>query len=120
MGLYDFQGRFVAAIEAGTKRHTIRAPRKHPDRPGSTLHLYTGLRRKGARLLKRVECSLVQDIEITERGSILLDGQPLRDEESEELARRDGFADLAEMMGHWRASGRLPFRGQMIFWRPDR
>jgi hypothetical protein len=118
MGLYNFQPRFVDPILAGTKRHTIRAPRRHPDRPGSTLHLYTGLRRKGARLLKRVECTAVAEIAITEWGTIRVDGRCITEEEAEELARRDGFADLAEMLEHWR--GRLPFVGHMIFWSPDR
>lgn len=118
MGLYNFQERFACPILAGTKRHTIRAPRKHPDRPGCTLHLYTGLRRKGARLLMIAPCTAVSEIEIAERGTIRLDGRDLRDDEAEELARRDGFAGLAEMLRFW--AGRMPFRGHMIFWSPDR
>ena len=114
MGLYNFQPRFVGPILAGTKRHTIRAPRKHPDRPGSTLHLYTGLRQRGARLLMRVPCTDVAAIEISADGTITLDGRPLRDDEAQELARRDGFAGVAEMLSFW--GGRLPFAGQMIFW----
>ena len=51
MGLYNFQARFVPFILNGAKTHTIRAIRTNPDKPGNTLHLYTGLRQKGARLL---------------------------------------------------------------------
>lgn len=50
MGLYNFQKRFVPFILSGAKTHTIRALRAHPDKPGDTLHLYTGLRQKGAKL----------------------------------------------------------------------
>lgn len=52
MGLYNFQERFVAAILAREKRHTIRGLRAHPDEPGDTMHLYTGLRTKKSRLLR--------------------------------------------------------------------
>lgn len=116
MGLYNFQERFVPAILDGTKRHTIRAPRKHPDVPGNTLHLYAGLRRKGARLLMRATCTAVVEIRIGDHGTIYLDGRPLSEDEREELARRDGFADLADMLEYWRRGERLPFRGHMIFW----
>lgn len=116
MGLYNFQERFVPAIEAGTKRHTIRAPRKHPDRPGNTLHLYTGLRHKGARLLARVQCTAVAEITISRFGQIAIDGRPLTMVEAEQLARLDGFAGLAEMIAFWSTPNRLPFRGQMIHW----
>lgn len=116
MGLYNFQARFVPLILAGTKRHTIRAPRVHPDRPGNTLHLYTGLRRPGARLLDRVRCTHVSDIAITADGRVMVDGRLLSAEECEFLARKDGFSSHAEMMRFWRDGGRLPFLGHMIHW----
>lgn len=68
MGLYNFQARFVPFILAGAKTHTIRAVRANPDKPGNTLHLYTGLRHKGARLLMRVPCVKVEEIEIDACG----------------------------------------------------
>jgi hypothetical protein len=34
MGLYNFQRRFLSHILAGQKTYTIRAIRKHPDKPG--------------------------------------------------------------------------------------
>jgi len=60
VGLYNFHPRFVPFIEIGlrdphnprAKTHTIRAPRAREDRPGSTMHLYVGLRRKGARRIE--------------------------------------------------------------------
>jgi hypothetical protein len=71
MGLYNFKDRFVAPILAGEKTHTIRAERKHPDKPGKIMHLYTGLRTKKAKLLFRVPCVKVAEIRIYEPASIL-------------------------------------------------
>jgi type IV secretory pathway protease TraF len=114
MGLYNFQKRFVPMIEAGTKTHTIRAPRRHPDEPGRMLHLYTGLRQRGARLLKRVACVAVQEICIKKNSEVLIDGVKLSTDECEALARSDGFGSFQEMMRFW--DGRRPFVGQVIHW----
>jgi hypothetical protein len=114
MGLYNFQERFVAPILAGAKRQTIRANRKHPDAPGDTLHLYTGLRHKGARLLARVHCTWTAQIQIDRDGLIAIDGVDLTRAEYRVLAERDGFASYAEMMEFWK--GRLPFEGQILGW----
>jgi hypothetical protein len=116
MGLYNFQPRFAAPILNGTKRQTIRAFRRHPDKPGRILHLYTGLRRKGATFLGRFCCTWAAPIRIHEDGTIVVDGLTLSVTEREELARRDGFNDHAEMMSFW--NGRLPFEGQILGWDP--
>ena len=115
MGLYNFMPRFVDPILRGEKTHTIRARRRYPDRPGSTMHLYTGLRQKGARLLMRRLCVKVQDIEITV-GGVTLDGVRLDADEREALARSDGFASWGEMLWFW--DGRLPFKGNVFHWSP--
>jgi uncharacterized protein YqfB (UPF0267 family) len=115
MGLYNFQKRFVPMILDGSKTHTIRALRAHPDKPGNVLHLYTGLRQKGAQLLMRVRCTKVEEILIDSACQISIDGQLLDISEREQLARRDGFMDYVDMMCFWR--GRLPFRGCIIHWR---
>jgi uncharacterized protein YqfB (UPF0267 family) len=115
MGIYNFQPRFVPAILAGRKTHTIRAVRRHPDKPGNVLHLYTGLRHKGAKLLMRVKCVAVEPIEISEAG-IRINGDGLSLHECELLAKRDGFDDgFSQMLEFW--GGRLPFLGQIIHWR---
>lgn len=170
MGLYNFQPRFVPRIEIGlihpddprAKTHTIRAPRKggREDKPGNKMHLYTGLRQKGAyRIEARAKdappvCVCVESVVIwggphwPHRGhrddegfhgevwvgpfldNVLDDEaaqgavvaaphcyglQRLDVNEVEALARRDGFADFAEMMTFW--SGRLPFYGHIFHWR---
>lgn len=117
MGLYNFQRRFVPKILSGEKTHTIRAQRANPDEPGNVLHLYTGLRHKGAKLLMRVPCVKVEEIVITDTPlrRIVLDGTLLNFDEEESLARRDGFESFAQMLEFWK--GRLPFKGHVIHWK---
>ena len=117
MGLYNFHRRFVPFIKNGTKKHTIRAERCHPDKAGNTLHLYQGLRTKKAKLIKRVECVKIEQIYIYRdfQTEVEIAGVPLTVSEKESLARRDGFKDFAEMMDFW--CGRLPFHGQIIHWK---
>ena len=125
MGLYNFQKRFAPMILDGSKTHTIRAPRKDGRLPkqGELLHLYTGLRQKGARLLMRVPCAKVDTITIgldgvvwikeiddlgyVRKGRLFPAGE-------ERLAIADGFNTFAEMMKFW--EGRLPFEGNIIHW----
>lgn len=117
MGIYNFKIQFRSDIEADRKRHTIRAKRKHPDKPGNLLHLYTGLRTKKSKLIKRRYCTLVQDIWIGEHGMVVIDGVPLDKWEREALAKSDGFPDFKPMMAFW--DGRLPFSGDLIHWESD-
>jgi len=121
MGLYNFLPRFVPFILDGRKTHTIRAERRYPDKPGTTLHLYTGLRTKRAKLLMRVECVAVEEIEILTiekyggHPYVFVGGLGLNHSEKEQLARRDGFHDFTEMIAFWEA--RLPFKGHIIHWK---
>jgi len=129
MGVYNFQSRFVPKILAGEKTHTIRKVRVNPDKPGNVLHLYTGLRHKGAQLLMRVPCVKIEEIEIRAhvaaydlsngdvwtRFVVKIDGNELSPDECEALARRDGFPAFRDMMQFW--DGRLPFRGHIIHWK---
>jgi hypothetical protein len=126
MGLYNFRRQFTAKILNGEKRHTIRLARLNPDRPGSTLHLYTGLRTKAAKLLMRVPCVKVETITIKDgafgdenHAAISIDGLPLDRSEREALAVRDGFENLEQMIQFWRCSNRLPFEGHIIHWNFD-
>jgi hypothetical protein len=144
MGLYNFRSRFVASVLNGTKTHTIRGTRKRPDKPGATMHLYNGLRQKGARLLMRAPCIRVEPIYIDAQCRVFLgqeqlsttnmtrDAAPysnepaglghahfcasLSNDECEALALRDGFSSFADMMSFW--EGRLPFHGHVYHWDP--
>ena len=129
MGIYNFQPRFVPFILDGRKTHTIRAPRRSRrgrpgliDLVGGTMHLYTGLRRKGARLLLRALCVKVEEIRMAPgpRGcyaDVYINGVALDDSEKELLARRDGFNSFLDMIGFW--AGRLPFDGHIYHWKPQ-
>ncbi len=118
MGLYGFKERFAPRILDGSKTHTIRPLRAIADKPGNTLHLYTGLRTKRAKLLMRVPCVKVESILMYEDGyrlAIVVDGSDLEQDECEAFARRDGFTSLADMKSFW--NGRLPFEGQIVHWK---
>lgn len=130
MGLYNFKRCFVPLILDGTKRHTIRAPRRHPDRPGAVMHLYTGLRRPGARLLFRAPCAVVQEIALTDDGLLFLDGRVRPGPVCDRLAWEDGFrpGDATEddpygaffaMLRYWREAHVLPFEGHIYHWDYD-
>lgn len=117
MGLYNFKLRFVKPIQDGTKTHTIRAKRKHPQKVGELMYLYCGLRQKGAfRIIPPPPCTKVEDILLQRDGSIYVAEVKLSLDEMEQLARRDGFSDLPEMMQFW--DGKFPFSGDINYWRP--
>jgi hypothetical protein len=121
MGLYNFKKRFAPFVRNGTKRHTIRAKRRYPDKPGNPVHLYCGLRTKHTELLGRSTCVKVEDIRVTIDRQVYIDGVLLFDDEKNQLAFRDGFRSrgraraFEEMMEFW--EGRLPFTGDIIHWK---
>lgn len=118
MPAYNFQVHFRTPITNGQKTHTIRAPRKRRTKPGEILSLYTGMRTKSCDLIFRAPCVKVEEIEIDVivgiGPRIRIDGLTLDESEREALARRDGFASLADMLAFW--DGRLPFLGEIIHW----
>ena len=139
MPLLNFMPRFVEPIRAGTKAHTIRGDRKYPIKVGQPLYLYCGARHPGAfRILpEAVPCTRVQPITIAECGrchgtgevaysstsygpcqvfDVRIDSIGLSNDECERLSIADGFASFTDMMKFW--EGRLPFKGQIIHWRP--
>ncbi len=126
MAILNFQQQFADDVESGSKRQTIRAERKRPVRVEERLHLYTGLRTKRARLLKRALCMEVWGIAIRSTGNVTVyethhgaTGRTLTDTEKEGLARLDGFKGpdaFGEMLAFFRETHGLPFFGQLIKW----
>ena len=120
MGLYNFKKRFAPFVRDGSKRHTIRGKRAHPDKPGNTLHLYCGLRTKHTELLGRSICVKVEEIHVSAGQQVFIDGVELSLSEKNALAFCDGFRSRGvedafdEMMEFW--EGRLPFSGNIIHW----
>lgn len=128
MPAFNFKNQFVEPIRAGTKNHTIRADQKDGTpraKVGDLLHHYCGMRTKGCfRIVPAVTCTKVERITIDDLGScdgipygrlIRVDENQLSHDECEQLARADGFLNLAAMMAFW--DGRLPFKGSIIHWR---
>jgi hypothetical protein len=118
MGLYNFRSRFVPLILDGRKTHTIRSSRARADKPGNTMHLYTGLRQRGAQLLMRAPCVRVDPIYIDAQHQVFLAEEQLSSDECQALAIRDGFSSFADMMTFW--EGRLPFHGHVYYWDPQK
>lgn len=129
MVAYNFQARFAAAVENGTKRQTIRAPRKgrraahhgidtwlgaHAA-PGETLQLYTGMRTRACRLLRTATCHDVSDVLIDENGRFW-SFRPQELHDIDYVAKADGFTSAHEMLTWFREAHGLPFRGVMIRW----
>jgi hypothetical protein len=108
MPILLFQPQFHEAVLTGTKRQTIRPPRKRPIRPGDRLSLraWTGAPyRSKQRELRQAICECVERIEI---------GEDFADNAE---AARDGFPSASAMRDWFRAQHGLPFVGDRIAWR---
>lgn len=121
-----FKPQFEAPTVAGTKRHTIRPPRKRQIPEGATLSLrvWTGLPyRSPQREFLRVPFNRSEEIQIHATGvSILRSNQTESDsfgdlESLDAFARADGFADWLEMVCWFHHTHGLPFMGCLIHWR---
>ena len=93
MSFYNFRSEFVDAVVEGRASQTIRKPRRFPDRPGSTMSLFTQLRRANARLLFRA----------------------LSQAEKEAFAIADGFRNWKAFL-RCRRKDCLPFYGGAWHW----
>ena len=122
--LLNFGSQFVPLVESGAKPHTVRAKRAdgRDPLPGDTLHLYTGLRTKSARLLRREPCAYSTDIIIQPSAGdvhhVLLGGRLLSQEQVDLLAQADGFPDSTAFVAYFDSMYALPFSGLLIGWAP--
>jgi hypothetical protein len=122
--LLNFQAQFVPLVESGAKPHTIRACRVdgRDPLPGDTLHLYTGLSTKAARLLRREPCQYTVEVTIQPSAGnvhhVLLGGKPVGQHEIEVLANVDGFKSATEFVQFFEKMYGLPFTGLLIGWEP--
>lgn len=118
--LLNFKKQFAPAVEDGSKRQTIRQHRKDGKRiqPGDTLKLYTGLRTRGARLLRTSKAVRVRGVQLhTSSRQLILDGQLLDMSEKTEFARADGFASFSAMVDFFRDQYQLEtFEGFCVEW----
>lgn len=130
---YSFSREHCAAVEAGTKTRTIRAPRKtRHAKPGDELRLTAP--RGDRRTLRMAKCIATFEVSMTispdGRLSEVTAGQgryPLsgphdassvfEGEDLERFARADGFEDAAAMGRFFlRHHGPGVFRGTMVCW----
>jgi hypothetical protein len=123
MVAYSFKERFIAPIETGTKRQTVRADgkRRHA-RPGEDLQLYYAMRTKQCRLIRRARCIDVAAIRLRfQRPDVILNyGARAIHYAPDAFAREDGFKDWADLCAFWEAEhGALhEFEGTLIRWAP--
>lgn len=128
MVAFNFQKQFAEDVESGKKRHTIRARGKRREPiVGEELQLYTGMRTKQCRLLKRTVCKLVEVIEIRSHRRHVLIGTPsgdsyqfnrLTDGAIETLALSDGFNSVDAFFDFFKTSPGDYFNGFLIHWEP--
>lgn len=134
MVAYSFQARFADAVATGRKHQTIRAQgkRRHA-RPGDRVQLYTGMRTKSCRKLVDPDpvCTSAEPVFLESvvgkiPGTVPLcplriwvNGRHPAPEESEAIARADGFASIQEMHDWFKQSHGLPFHGVLIKWEPQ-
>ncbi|RZL38719.1 MAG: ASCH domain-containing protein, partial [Rubrivivax sp.] len=103
--LFNFKKQFAPAVEDGSKLQTIRQHRKDGKRvqPGDTLKLYTGLRTRGARLLRASQAVSVMGLQLqVPAGQLIVDGRLLDMTEKTAFARADGFASFSAMVDFFR------------------
>jgi hypothetical protein len=97
--LIGFRRQFAPFVLDGSKRHTIRAPRKDGMIPtaGQTLDCYVDPRQKTMALLGRWQCVRVEGIKISQHPRDVLrveiDGRPLLNDEAAMFLWRDGFRE---------------------------
>ena len=117
MVAYNFQAQFAPDVEAGRKRQTIRAPRKNDGhaKPGDKLQLYTGMRTKDCRLLRKAVCHDAFPILIEADKIWTFHPQELHTD-LEGWAKRDGFSCWADMKAFFEGQYGLPFQGVLISW----
>jgi hypothetical protein len=120
MPAYNFKGRFADAVANGQKPHTIRPRRNRPTRVGDTLYLYTGMRTKKGRLLRKATCRRVTPIAIYTSccsGVVKLDGREMPHRDLHHLAIADGFHGIPEFLDFFAQNYGPNFEGELIEWK---
>lgn len=115
MPALNFKKQFAPKVESGAKRQTIRAIRKTPFKTGDILYLYTGMRTRSCRKLGEAKALEVIPVEITTR-TMRINGVLQLDQDSEKIAKEDGFDSFFDMMHWFFHTHGLPFEGQLIKW----
>lgn len=121
--LFNFKRQFVADVESGKKRQTVRATRKDGRVPkvGDIACCYTGLRTRGSRLIRESEIIEVLRVRIHHRDPscpLVIDGWKIDLFKRIEFAQDDGFS-CWESMAEWFRQNHPndPFEGFCVRWK---
>jgi len=115
--LLGFKERFVPAVEARTKKHTIRAGRLR-FKVGDAIQIWTGPYRPGMRRKLFDVDPVVTKIEAIEIGNmiVIVDGKQLHSRQIHDLVMADGFDSIAQFFGFFTSVKRPTFTGHIIHW----
>lgn len=116
MPALSFKKQFIGRIARGEKSQTIRAERNRPFQKGDRLFLYTAMRTKQCQKLGEAYCLKVAEIEINQKGKVIIEGLTLSEDQKNHLAVDDGFNTAEEMVTWFEKTHGLPFNGQLILW----
>lgn len=131
MVAYNFQAQFADDVEAGKKTQTIRkAGKRNPPKVGDELQLYTGMRTKTCRLLRRAKCISSKRIRLRLDSHIVMFEAPPADRHTfpwnkipdslvEKMASDDGFDSVDAFFAFFK-TGHVGthFSGHLIEWEP--
>ena len=116
MPALNFKKEFADAVESSEKTQTIRKVWKRPIKTGDRLYLFTGMRTKKCRLLRKVWCYGVVPITIDET-IVCVDGAQYKGSVSMGyIAKKDGFDSVDAFLDFFRKQYGLPFEGVLIWW----
>jgi len=111
--ILGFNETFIPAIMAGTKVHTIREGFRW--QAGDIAHFYARAQQPDKYAFWEPKpILLIQNIELT-TSTLRVDNRLLDAAQSLALARADGFATVAELLGFF-ADKPMPFVGQLLHW----
>lgn len=118
---YNFKPAFVDAIASGTKRQTIRPPRKRGHATvGDELQFYTGMRTAGSRLIGRSICTNSYGVRMQWGDAPLFTANDqifTSDKDLNLFANRDGFDNWTQMEAFFVLQyGGDSFEGVLIKW----
>lgn len=125
--ILGFKDTFVPAVVAGTKPHTIRSGQRW--RVGMGIQFYRNVRQRDmTKIRPDAVVKVVQEVKagiawvfsnqkpMKREYAMWVDGRVLTPLECQELARRDGFQDFAELLKFLDQTHGLPFTGQLVGW----
>mgnify|MGYP003669232294 CR=1 FL=1 len=111
--LLGFKKQFAPKILDGSKKFTIRNPRKREPKIGATLHMYTGLRTKNTEVISKehtlkgiqlVDIYINIDAKTEGYMDIKVDGRLLHFNEHPEFVKADGFEKTTDFATYWMKS----------------